>query len=612
MTSRAAAALVRALPRTALVVGKGGVGKTTCAAALALESSRAHETLVITTDPARALPTVLQQDVGAEPVPVSGVARLHAQALDASAIRARFLARWGDVIRAILDRGTYLDDSDIGPLVETALPGGDEIFSALALAELMAEREPQFERVIVDTAPTGHTLRLLELPRTFRALVSLLDAMQEKHRFMVRALTRRYRADDADRFLAHLTSLVSALEDSLHDPARCAAVMVTNAQPIVVEETQRYLAALRELGVAVPAIVWNASRATAGLDTTAKQYTVPPLDEFPIGLSGVQQWLDALETLPLASRSTRQPVQHSGSARSTELRRLDVGFLRPLTIVAGKGGVGKTTVACALAVVAAATRRVLVVSTDPAPSIADALAQPVADADVPIRNMDGLFARQMDASAAFARLRSEYQTRVDALFDSLIANGVDLSHDRAIARDLLSLAPPGVDEVYGLSLISDALFGAQYDVVIVDPAPTGHLLRLLEMPELALAWTHQIMRLMLKYKDVAGLGESARDLLDFSRRLRALQSLLADPERCAIVLVTLDEPVVRAETDRLAAELAKRATAVGALVLNRGTPSSALPAVAAPVQLEAPAAEPPPVGTRALREWVDTWRQRQT
>jgi UDP-N-acetylmuramoylalanine-D-glutamate ligase len=69
------------------------------------------------------------------------------------------------------------------------------------------------------------------------------------------------------------------------------------------------------------------------------------------------------------------------------------------------------------------------------------------------------------------------------------------------------------------------------------------------------------MRLMLKYKEVAGLGESAQDLLDFSRTLRTLDSVLRDPARCAVVLVSLDEPVVRAETERLAAELAPLAEA---------------------------------------------------
>lgn len=613
MSERAAASLARALPRTTLVVGKGGVGKTTCAAALGLELSRRHRTLVVTTDPARALPTVLGVDVGSDAAPVDGGGMLCARALDASLIRASFLDRWGVVIRTILDRGTYLDESDIGPLVETAMPGGDEIFAALALAELMGDPDSPFERVVVDTAPTGHTLRLLNLPATFRALVRLLEAMQEKHRFMVRTLTRGYRSDDADAFLAYLTSLVAALEDSLHDGERCAAVMVTNEQSVVLDETRRYLDALSDLRITVRAVVWNGVATPGDLVTEADQYVVERLADGPVGVDGLTRWLKAVarrRTSRKAARRRQLPTQADTSSTLASPRAID--FLRPLTIVAGKGGVGKTTVACALALTAAADRRVLLVSTDPAPSISDALAQPIADADTVITGAPNMYARQMDASAAFARLRADYQTRVDALFDGLVARGVDLSHDRAVARDLLSLAPPGVDEVYALSLIADALFGGKYACVIVDPAPTGHLLRLLEMPQLALAWTHQIMRLMLKYKEVAGLGESARELLDFSRSLRALDALLRDASRCSVVVVTLDEPVVRAETDRLAAELTRRAAPLGAVVLNRAKRVSVLPVLPAPVQLEAPAVQPPPIGTRALRAWAQTWRRATT
>jgi arsenite/tail-anchored protein-transporting ATPase len=622
-------ALLDQLPRTTLVVGKGGVGKTTCAAALALRaSSRIGNTLVITTDPARALPTVLEQPVMSEPTPVRGMKRLSAQVLDAEAQRSRFMDRWGDTIRMILDRGTYLDKSDIDPLVDTAMPGGDEIFSALALAELLnGGRNRSYRRILVDTAPTGHTLRLLNLPRAFRALVQLLDAMQAKHRFMVRTLTRAYRTDEADAFLREMNDLVTALEESLQDPNRCAAVMVTNTQPLVLEETRRYLDALTELHIHVAAIIWNATDGGVPALGDAHQYTVPKLDRGPTGKAGLERWLAALRVAD-SNGAKKKPTRFARTARkpkpTTEEQQRSTpdeaavpNMLRPLTIAAGKGGVGKTTVASALALHAAKTRRTLVVSTDPAPSLADALAQSIPDADTPVRDVPNLFARQMDASAAFERLRADYQSRVDALFDGLVAKSVDLTADRAIARDLLSLAPPGVDEVYALSLLSDALFKDSYECVVVDPAPTGHLLRLLEMPKLALAWTHQLLRLMLKYKDVVGLGETAQELLDFSRNLRALDALLRDKSRCAIVLVTLDEPVVRAETDRLASEVRSRGVDISGVILNRAptdaggaeiAEATALPVADAPVHFEAPAVEPSPVGPRALREWSTAWR----
>jgi arsenite/tail-anchored protein-transporting ATPase len=610
----AADALVQQLPRITLVVGKGGVGKTTTAAALAMHSAeRVAPTRVLSTDPAKALPSVLGHQLSTTAAPVPGFERLEAQVLDAGELRAQFMARWGDTIRTILDRGTYLDDTDIGPLVDTAMPGSDEIFSALELARLIGDSGAP--RLVVDTAPTGHTLRLLNLPRTFRALIRLLDAMQSKHRFMVRTLTRSYRADQADAFLTEMTTLVTALEGALRDPKACAAVMVTNAQPLVVAETVRYLEQLRELRVSVRAIVWNG---VAGPSTPpvaeVNQYVVPRLESWPVGRDGLRQWLDAMtearSSAGPAKRAAGARSQPAASASSQTASNAGVDFeriIRPLTIVAGKGGVGKTTVACVLGLRAAESKRTLLVSTDPAPSLADALRQPIPDADTAVTGAPRLFARQMDASAAFARLRSEYEARVDALFDGLVAGGVDLSQDRAVARDLLSLAPPGVDEVYALSLLSDALFKDHYERVIVDPAPTGHLLRLLEMPELALAWSHQLLRLMLKYKDVTGLGETAQEILEFARNLRAVDALLRDEQRCATVLVTLDEPVVQTETARLAGAVRERGVSVAAVIRNRATSRPALPVPEAQVQLEAPATDPPPVGVAALVQWSNSW-----
>jgi arsenite-transporting ATPase len=135
---------------------------------------------------------------------VDGAAGLDALQMDAATLRGEFLGKWRDVIIAIVDRGTYLDREDIDGLVDAAFPGADEAFAVLRLAAIA--RAPEYARIIVDTAPTGHTLRLLALPRTFEGVIALLEAMQSKHRFMVRALTQRYRADGADAFLDEMRS----------------------------------------------------------------------------------------------------------------------------------------------------------------------------------------------------------------------------------------------------------------------------------------------------------------------------------------------------------------------------------------------------------------------
>jgi arsenite-transporting ATPase len=610
--------LLDSLPRWLLVAGKGGVGKTTCAAALAARSAgRGHRTLLLSTDPARSLGAALGVSVGVAPAPVAGRDHLFAMQLDAQHERDAFLRQWRSVLIAILDRGTYLNPDEIAGFVDDALPGADEAMAVLALLEL--ERDARWHRIIVDTAPTGHTLRLLALPETFRALIALLDTMQEKHRFMVQALARRYRTDAADSFISDMRERVDALQGTLTDARRTAVVLVTRPEPIVVTETVRYAKALAELSIRVGAVILNAMEpspsgahhdALADLARVAPdvpRLLVPRLEKSPSRLAEIEPLFEerAMAAPRVAGggkrrRASRAPSPHPSVAT----------VVRPLTIVAGKGGVGKTTTACALGVsLARAEAPILVVSSDPAPSVADVLEQSVPDADVDVEGAPGCRARQMDATAAFERFRANYADRVDKVFDRLMSGALNLAHDRAVARDLLALAPPGIDELYALLTLGELLAEGRYATIIVDPAPTGHLLRLLEMPALALNWTHRLMRLMLEYKEVAGLGDAAREVLEFAKRTRALREMMTNPERAAIVVVAIDEPLVRDESQRLVAACRERGVEVGGVVWNRITDSVApLSGARVPRQFVAPAASPAPRGAPALRAWCATWR----
>ncbi|MGQ0714994.1 MAG: ArsA family ATPase [Gemmatimonadaceae bacterium] len=610
-------ALLEALPRWVLVAGKGGVGKTTCAAALAARSARDGDTLLLSTDPAESLGPALGTSVGPRPDPVEGRGHLYAMQLDARQERDAFLAKWRDVLRAILDRGTYLGPDDIAGIVDDALPGADEAMAVLALLEL--ERDSRWRRIVVDTAPTGHTLRLLALPETFRTLVALLDTMQAKHRFMVQTLARRWRPDAADAFIAEMRERVDALQATLTDPARTAVVLVTRRDAMVVAETVRYAESLAELEMRVGAVIVNAvARAERpevvvdeleGVAPGAPRLSVPLSDRPPNGLGDIEAlFAGGRQRRALAARPARARGTPAGPAKS---RAASVGQrLRPLTIVAGKGGVGKTTVACALGVsFAQPDEPMLIVSSDPAPSVGDALGQRVPDDDVAVDGAPACFARQMDATLAFDRFRARYAERIDAVFERLMSGSLSLAHDRAVMRDLLALAPPGIDELYALVTLGELLSERRYARVIVDPAPTGHLLRLLEMPALALAWAHRLMRIMLEYKEVAGLGEAARELLDFARRTRALAELMHDPARATVLVVANDEPLVRNETGRLVAACRERGMDVGAIIWNRAVGHVApLSEPPAPTQFVAPTAVPPPLGAPELRSWCASWR----
>jgi len=626
-----AAALLERLPPWVLVVGKGGVGKTTCAAALSIASAE-HDaaTLVLSTDPARALGDALGMPLGGDPLPVTGVSRLSACQLDAAMERDRFLARWRDVLVTIVDRGTYLERDDVAALVDGVLPGVDEAMALLRLADLATD--DQWRRIIVDTAPTGHTLRLLDLPGSFALLLALLDAMQDKHRFMVRALVHRYRADDADAFLTSMRARVASLSALLADGTRCAALLVTREEPVVMAESVRYARALGERGIAVTAVVVNAVGSGGDVEAlTGELRAATPGAAWrwarggavELGVEGARGWGERLVVeawgAPPKTQSTvdTPPIPHriSAPASRSSLSRFRLPALPALTIVGGKGGVGKTTVACALALTVAEPSdeaKVLLVSTDPAPSIADALAQPVGDDETPVAGVAGLVARQVDASAAFERLRSAYAERVDALFDAFAGRGLDVPRDRRILRELLALAPPGIDELYALATLADAVEERRFARIIVDPAPTGHLLRLLEMPGVALAWTHQLMRLILRYRELGALGDAGADLLALAHRVRTVSALLGDPRRAALVVVALDEPLVRNETRRLTDAVGSLGLAISGIVWNRSAPGASipelpLPAAATAAQLVAFETQPSPRGVAEIRRWAGSW-----
>jgi arsenite-transporting ATPase len=630
-----AAALLDQLPPWVLVVGKGGVGKTTCAAALAVSAAdRGAASLVLSTDPARALSDVLSVPLGADPLPDFGAVHLSAFQLDAAVERDRFLARWRDVLVTIVDRGTYLERSDVASLVDGALPGVDETMALLRLAELTTD--DRWQRVIIDTAPTGHTLRLLDLPRSFMLLLALLDAMQDKHRFMVRTLMHRYRTDDADAFIDSMRTRVRSLTQLLADRARCAAVLVVREEPVVLAESARYARALAERGIFVGAVVINASdddrrdesdaddvpALSAELRSAAPGAAWRRVDRgvVALGVDGAREWGARLLD---DARAPRAPgalgTKVSAHDVSSDREGRGAALLSPLhalTIVGGKGGVGKTTVACALALTAARASLespVLLVSTDPAPSLADALAQPIGDEEVPVAGVPGLFARQADASAAFERLRTGFMERVDAFFDAISAHAIDTTADRRIVRDLLALAPPGIDELYALAAIADAVGEGRFARVIVDPAPTGHLLRLLEMPAIALDWTHQLLRLVLRYRELGALGDIGADLLSLAHRIRAVGTLLRDPARASLIVVALDEPLVRSETRRLTDAVGALGVEIRAVIWNRNAldasrPRLPLPAAATAAQLVAFETKPSPRGIAAIRRWAGTWR----
>ena len=241
--------------------GKGGVGKTTAASATALfllnKAKRNDSLLLFSTDPAHSLSDSLDVKVGNRLVEVKQFrgARLFAYEMDAALALERFRAAHGEVLAEIAERGTLLDEDDINQLLNLSLPGLDEVMSLFELSEV--DREGKYSRIIVDTAPSGHTSRLLRLPEVFARIVRTLDLLGEKHRYMIAHFARRKAPlDRVELFLRDLTERIASVRKMLYGEQTSFA-LVTIPEAMSVRETERYLALLKERGVPVRDVIVN-------------------------------------------------------------------------------------------------------------------------------------------------------------------------------------------------------------------------------------------------------------------------------------------------------------------------------------------------------------------
>ena len=257
----------RRTPFFEFVGGKGGVGKTTAAAALALGAAGAgRRTLVVSTDPAHSLGDVLARRVGARltRVPSPGAA-LDALELDADRALARWLRARSRPLRLIAERGTYLDEADVDRFLGLSFPGVDELGGLLELTGVA--EAGRYNTVVVDTAPTGHTLRLLAVPETLGRIATVLDEMLAKHHFLLTRLGGADRRDAADHLVAEIDAEARRLAALLRDPCRSRFCWMVLPEMLAVEEAQDAVQALEGGGLAVDEILVNR---VAGIGKTGR------------------------------------------------------------------------------------------------------------------------------------------------------------------------------------------------------------------------------------------------------------------------------------------------------------------------------------------------------
>ena len=620
---------------------------------------------MISTDPAPSLGDALNRSLAAAPrrIPLRpGI--LDAVEIDAPRALERWLAKRRESFERIALRGTWLDRDDVSRLLRLSLPGIDELAALFEIARLA--RTGRYGLIVVDTAPTGHTLRMLTMPESLRGLARVFDGMQAKHRVMVEALRGGWVPDAEDALIEAIDRDGRDLQALLRDPALFHVSWVTLPESMAVEETADAAASLSSNGIPLRDVIVNRltpppkrrcgwcdgrrvleRRALLALPARVRRVPLIGVAERiteprgPRALRSIGAEIAAGAPAVSHERSSGRSVRRASLpvAPGADVLPLIAGDGTRLILFGGKGGVGKTTCAAATALAIASAgpgRRVLLLSTDPAHSLADVFGAPVSDSvsTVPKGPLN-LEVREIDAARAFRDVRGRYAAAIDSLFDRLTRQssgggvGLDAGHDRHVMHGLIDLAPPGIDELAAVIDVTDLIESSVTDLVVMDTAPSGHALRLLEMPALVQDWTKALMSILLKYQPVVGIGELGAVLLKLSQGLGRLRTLLVDTHRTSFVVVTRAAALPRAETQRLMRRLHRMGIHVPATIVNavgRGT-CARCRAAAAVQQREvtrlqramprqtpiviAPAELPPPYGLAALRRWHRTWRRTQ-
>jgi len=243
--------------RLSFTLGKGGVGKTTITAALAFHSRSLHNDVHVTvcsTDPAPSLDDVFQKKIEDKPVSVLGDPGLAAMEMDA----VFEFRRWATRIKQQLSAGTSMESGGLhvdltfekevfAALMDVVPPGVDEVFAIFRILDLL-EAKPG--SVFIDMAPTGHALELLRMPERILLWSRLLLKSLAAHRTLALA-------QDVAVELAGLGQRVRKLLEIMRDPKQSRAAAVMLPEPVPDRQTQRLLAAIKEIGVAVDALFVN-------------------------------------------------------------------------------------------------------------------------------------------------------------------------------------------------------------------------------------------------------------------------------------------------------------------------------------------------------------------
>jgi arsenite-transporting ATPase len=521
--------------RILFFTGKGGVGKTSlaCSTAVAL-AERGKRVLLVSTDPASNLDEVLGVRLSGEPTAVPGTQGLHALNINpeaaAQAYRDRVVGPYRDV------------------LPEAALNSMEEQLSGACTVEIASFDEftkllgdpaatAGYDHVIFDTAPTGHTLRLLKLPAAWTGFIE--------------TNTTGTSCLGPLAGLQAQKAIYDASLNALSDPEATTLVLVSRPEQSALTEADRTKAELAEMGVTNQVLFLNgmfvagdlSDPAAAALESRGRKaldgmpaglaalprVDVPLLPFAPMGVSRLRAVLNGGGRVGEAPGSPKQHPLVKAPMLSELVDQIEKAR-RGVIMTMGKGGVGKTTVAAAIAIeLAHRGHKVHLSTTDPAAHVAATVGGAVA----------GLSVSRIDPTEETRRYSEGVVSKAAASLDE---------QGKALLEE--DLRSPCTEEIAVFSAFAETVARGEHGFVVLDTAPTGHSLLLLDAAE---AYHRDVSR------TTSDIPDSVRNLLP---RLR-------DPEFTRVLLVTLAEATPVHEAAGLQEDLRRAGIQPYAWVINQ-------------------------------------------
>ena len=516
--------------------GKGGVGKTTIASAVALAlADDGKRTLVISTDPASNLDDVFGIDAGPEPTEVPGVAGMFVSNLDPEAAAEAFKERAVGPYRGVLPEPAVKNmEEQLSGACTVEIAAFNEFTAVLAAPNGTAD----FDHVVFDTAPTGHTLRLLTLPSAWSGYV-------DEHPAGASCLGPLAGLDRQREQYA-------AAVGTLADPELTTLVLVSRAEHSALREAARASGELAALGVANQRLVLNGLLSDPADDPTALAFTErqgAALREAPTQLAvlpaaGVELVAGDVTGLGALRQLTRPNTAAPTNGR--DVASADLPGLEELideldaagngvVMTMGKGGVGKTTLAAAIAIALVDRgHQVTLSTTDPAAHITDALAD---------ATPEGLLVERIDPAVETGRYTDEVLAA---------ATGLDDEGRALLEEDLRS---PCTEEIAVFRAFARTVDAARERIVVLDTAPTGHTLLLLDAAQ---SYQREVQRTN------ANVPAEVSELL----------ARLHDSEFARMLVITLAESTPVNEAQRLQADLRRAGIEPYGWVINASLAAS--------------------------------------